>query len=181
MSAAGQGAYLRCSKRLLDQVAISAPGLRMFVREPQKHEPDNRHKYIDWENQSHVSRREVARNDHLVNVTASCAQREYRRRNQRSEAKRQARLERNDSGNSYTQTCESHFCLKRAVFPSDKLCGYVAKEHVKYEVDQIVYSDGEKQVVQNNASLTTLMTRGFGFFASEITAVSKPMMKQVRK
>ncbi|PYI94925.1 MAG: hypothetical protein DMF00_16920 [Verrucomicrobia bacterium] len=77
----------------------------------------------------------------------SCAQRESRRRNQRSKAERQARSECNHSCNSYAQACESHFRLERAVFPSDKLCGYVAEKKVEYEIDQIVYADGEKQIV----------------------------------
>ena len=34
---------LEASKRWLDQVAISGPGLRMFIGEPQKHKADNRH------------------------------------------------------------------------------------------------------------------------------------------
>ena len=105
----------------LDQVAVARSRLRIFVREPQKYESDNRHKYVNWENQSHISRREVMRRDHLVNVTASCAERESRRRNQRSKAERQARSECNYSCNSYAQTCESHFRLERTIFPADKL------------------------------------------------------------
>jgi len=38
--------------------------------------------------------------------------------------------------------------LERAVFPPDKLCGYVAKEDMEYEIDQVVYSNREKQVVR---------------------------------
>ena len=99
----------------------------MFVRQPQQRESDKRHYNVDWQNKSDVSRREIVRRDHLVKVTASRAQRESGRRNQCSEAKWQARPKRNDPSNSYAQTCESHFCLTRAVFPADKLRGYVAK------------------------------------------------------
>ena len=117
----GQAAYLSRLKRLLDQVAISGPGSRMFVREPQKHESDNRHQYVNWKNQSHIPGRKIVRRDHLVNVTASCAERESRRRNQRSKAERQARSECNYSCNSYAQTCESHFRPERTIFAADKL------------------------------------------------------------
>jgi len=57
----------------LDQVAISGPGLRMFIAETQQYKADNRHQYINWENQSHVSRGKIARCDHLVNVAAGRA------------------------------------------------------------------------------------------------------------
>src|SRR5947208_16153206 len=73
------------------------------------------------------------RRDHLVNVTASCAERESRRRNQRSKAERQARLECNYSCNSYAQTCESHFRLERTIFPADKL---TVNEHHQYNFPQ---------------------------------------------
>ena len=59
---------------VLGQLAISGPGLRMFIGEPQKHKADNWHYYVNWKNQSHVTGREIVRDDHLVNVTAGCAQ-----------------------------------------------------------------------------------------------------------
>jgi hypothetical protein len=46
----------------------------MFIGEPQKHKADNRHEYINWENQSHVTWGEIVRDDHLIDVTAGCAQ-----------------------------------------------------------------------------------------------------------
>jgi hypothetical protein len=46
------------------------------------------------------------------------------------------------------ETRESHLYLKGAVFPADKLCRHITEEHVKDEIDQIVYADGEKQVVR---------------------------------
>ena len=109
------------SNPLLNQVAMVGARSRMFVREPQKHESDNRHQYVNWKNQSHIPGRKIVRRDHLVNVTASCAERESRRRNQRSKAERQARSECNYSRNSYAQICESHFRLERTIFPADKL------------------------------------------------------------
>src|SRR5258707_12325138 len=68
-----QSSYFRPSKRWLGQFAISGPGLRMFIGEPQKHKAHNRHYYVHWQNQSHVSRRKIVRRDHLINVTAGGA------------------------------------------------------------------------------------------------------------
>jgi hypothetical protein len=41
-----------------------------------------------------------------------------------------------------------HFRLKRALFPADKLCCRIPEENMENEVDEIVYSDGEKHVVR---------------------------------
>ena len=48
----------------------------------------------------------------------------------------------------HAETCESYLCLERAVFPADKLRRHITEEHVKTEVDQIIYSNREKQVVR---------------------------------
>jgi len=48
----------------------------------------------------------------------------------------------------HTETCESHLCLERAVFPANKLRRHVTEEHVKNEVDQIIYSNREKEMVR---------------------------------
>lgn len=58
----------------LGQLAISDLGSRMFIGEPQEYKADDRHENVNWENQSDVSRRKIVRDNHLVNVTASCAQ-----------------------------------------------------------------------------------------------------------
>jgi hypothetical protein len=46
----------------------------MLIGEPQKHKADNGHEYVDWENQSDVTGREIVRDDHLIKVTGGCAQ-----------------------------------------------------------------------------------------------------------
>jgi len=77
--------------------------------------------------------------------------------NQCREAKRQACFKSKDSCNSDAETCESHLCLKRTVFPADKLCGYVAKEDMEYEIDKVVYANGEQKMVREER---------FGHFAN---------------
>src|SRR5215211_2286102 len=69
-----QHGALTCFRTSLNQLAISRPGLRMFIGEPQKHKADNRHQYVNWKNESHVTGGEIVRDDHLVNVTAGRAQ-----------------------------------------------------------------------------------------------------------
>ena len=61
------GPVAAVSNTKLDQFAISGPGLWMLVREPQERESNKRHYYVDWQNQSHVSRRKIVRRDHLIN------------------------------------------------------------------------------------------------------------------
>jgi hypothetical protein len=41
-----------------------------------------------------------------------------------------------------------HLCLERAISPPDKLRWHITEEHVKDEVDQIIYSNREKQIVR---------------------------------
>ena len=43
------------SNGTLGQPAINSPGQGMLVGEPQKYKADNRHYYVNWKNQSHVT------------------------------------------------------------------------------------------------------------------------------
>jgi len=52
---------------------------------------------------------------------------------------------------------------------------------VKDEVDQIIYSNREKQIYEKNASLTSLMRSGFGLLNSDIPVAIKPTMRNVKK
>src|SRR5882724_3977425 len=67
-------AQLHGARSHLRKVVTRRSGLRMFVRQPQQRESDKRHYYVDWQNQSHVSWREIMRRDHLVNVAGGGAQ-----------------------------------------------------------------------------------------------------------
>src|SRR5438094_1601627 len=132
----------------LNQFAIGHPGRPMLIRQPQKQKSDNRNDDTHWQNDSHVTRREIMRHDHLVNVPCSCAPGERKRRYERCKSKRQACFECNHSCNTHTQTGESYFSLKRALFPPDKLCGRVTYKHVEHKVNEVVYPYREKQVVR---------------------------------
>jgi hypothetical protein len=76
-------------------------------------------------------------------MTSGRAQRENRGRDQRSESKSQARPKCNDSRNADAKTRESHFGLKRNVFPADKFCCRITEENMENEVDEIAYANGE--------------------------------------
>src|SRR5438093_13713827 len=123
----------------LNQFAIGHPGRRMFIRQPQKQKSDNRNHDTHWQNDSHVTRREIMRHDHLVNVPCSCAPGERKRRYERCKSKRQACFECNHSCNTHAQTCESYLGLKRAVWPTNEFCRKISEENMSHEVNQIVY------------------------------------------
>ena len=86
--------------------------------------------------------------DHLIDMTYSRAQRENGRWNERSESEWQTCFECNDSCNADAETRESHFRLKRAVIPADKLCCRIAEENMENEVDQVAYANGENMYVR---------------------------------
>ena len=163
----GEGRRLLVSRnfraRDLRQSAVRRPGRWMLIREPQQYESYNGYKDITWKNQSYISRREILRHDHLVNVTSGCSQRERRWRNERRESKRQARSERNYSCNPDAKACKSHLCLKRAVFPPDELCRDVAKEDVEHEINEIVYADREKEVIREECFGDRINSKRLGF------------------
>jgi hypothetical protein len=135
----------------------------MLIREPQQYESGKGNEKITREDQSDVSRRKIVGNDHLVNVTSGCSQRERRWRNERRESKRQARSERNDSCNPDAKACKSHLCLKRAVFPPDELCRDVAKEDMEHEINEIVYADREQQVIREGCFGDRIDSKRLGF------------------
>src|SRR5438093_9239356 len=112
----------------------------MFVRQPQKQESDNRNHDAHWENHSHITRREIMRDDHLANVPRSCAPGERRRGYKRCKSKRQASFECNHSCNTHTQTCESNFCLERTVFPTNEFCRQITNEDMEDEIHEVVYA-----------------------------------------
>src|SRR5262249_865761 len=107
------------------------------VLQPEKYEPHDGNQDIAVKNDAGIPRREIVRNDHLIDVNAGRAPQKARGRDDGREPQIEASPERQQSHHRKAEAGEADLQLEGTVLPSDEARRQFPEKDMKDEIAEV--------------------------------------------